>query len=78
MKEDYSFERIGWYFRWCNVGECYDKVAKVIGLEYPGGPKVDKLAHQGKVTYDLPLPLNDKTYNFSFSGIKSAVINLST
>ena len=75
MKEDYSFERIGGTLDDA-VGECYDKVAKVIGLEYPGGPKVDKLAHQGKVTYDLPLPLNDKTYNFSFSGIKSAVINL--
>ena len=60
MKEDYSFERIGGTLDDA-VGECYDKVAKVIGLEYPGGPKVDKLAHQGKVTYDLPLPLNDKT-----------------
>ena len=59
MKEDYSFERIGGTLDDA-VGECYDKVAKVIGLEYPGGPKVDKLAHQGKVTYDLPLPLNDK------------------
>lgn len=56
MKEDYSFERIGGTLDDA-VGECYDKVAKVIGLEYPGGPKVDKLAHQGKVTYDLPLPL---------------------
>ena len=51
MKEDYSFERIGGTLDDA-VGECYDKVAKVIGLEYPGGPKVDKLAHQGKVTYD--------------------------
>ena len=68
MKEDYSFERIGGTLDDA-VGECYDKVAKVIGSEYPGGPKVDKLAHQGKVTYDLPLPLNDKTYNFSFNSI---------
>ncbi len=75
MKEDYSFQKIGGTLDDA-VGECYDKVAKVIGLEYPGGPKVDKLAYQGKPTYDLPLPLNDKTYNFSFSGIKSAVINL--
>ena len=59
MKEDYSFERIGGTLDDA-VGECYDKVAKVIGLEYPGGPKVDKLAHQGKVTYDLPLPLTIK------------------
>ena len=75
MKEDYSFKKIGGTLDDA-VGECYDKVAKVIGLEYPGGPKVDKLAHIGNDTYDLPYPLNDDTYNFSFSGIKSAVINL--
>lgn len=75
MKEDYSFERIGSTLDDA-VGEAYDKVAKVIGLEYPGGPKVDKLAFDGKDTYDLPYPLDDDTYNFSFSGIKSAVVNL--
>ena len=47
-----------------------------MGLEYPGGPKVDKLAHMGKPTYKLPIPMNDDSYNFSFSGLKSAVINL--
>ena len=47
-----------------------------MGIPYPGGPLVDKLAHTGKHTYELPLPLDDDTYNFSFSGIKSAVINL--
>ena len=75
MKEDYSFTKIGGTLDDA-VGECYDKVAKVLGLEYPGGPKVDKLAHLGKDTYNLPYPLDDSTYNFSFSGIKSAVINL--
>ena len=75
MKEDYSFEKIGGTLDDA-VGECYDKVAKVVGIPYPGGPTVDKLAHIGKDTYDLPYPLDDKTYNFSFSGIKSAVINL--
>ena len=75
MDKDYSFKKIGGTLDDA-VGECYDKVAKVVGLEYPGGPKVDKLAHEGKDTYDLPYPLNDSTYNFSFSGIKSAVINL--
>ncbi len=75
MKEDYSFQKIGGTLDDA-IGECYDKVAKVIGLEYPGGPKVDKLAHQGNDTYNLPYPLDDKSYNFSFSGIKSAVINL--
>jgi len=75
MGEDYSFKRIGGTLDDA-IGECYDKVAKIIGLEYPGGPKVDKLAHLGQDTYNLPYPLNDNTYNFSFSGIKSAVINL--
>lgn len=75
MKEDYSFEKIGSTVDDA-VGEAYDKVAKVLGLEYPGGPKIDKLAKQGKDTYDLPIPMNDNSYNFSFSGIKSAVINL--
>ena len=75
MKENYSFEKIGGTLDDA-VGECYDKVARVINVPYPGGPLVDKLAHQGSDTYDLPLPLDDNTYNFSFSGIKSAVINL--
>ena len=75
MKEDYSFEKIGGTLDDA-VGEAYDKVARVIGLPYPGGPLVDKLAFKGKDTYNLPLPLDDDSYNFSFSGIKSAVINL--
>ena len=75
MKEDYSFKRIGSTLDDA-VGEAYDKVAKVCGLEYPGGPKVDKLAKIGSDTYDLPYPLDDDSYNFSFSGIKSAVVNL--
>lgn len=75
MKEDYSFERIGSTLDDA-VGEAYDKVAKVCGLEYPGGPLVDKLSKEGKDSYDLPMPLDDDSYNFSFSGIKSAVINL--
>ncbi len=75
MKEDYSFKRIGSTLDDA-VGEAYDKVAKVCGLEYPGGPKVDKLAKEGNDTYDLPYPLDDDSYNFSFSGIKSAVVNI--
>lgn len=75
MDSDYSFKRIGSTLDDA-VGECYDKVAKVIGLEYPGGPKIDKLAKLGSDTYQLPYPLNDNSYNFSFSGIKSAVVNL--
>lgn len=75
MREDYSFRKIGSTLDDA-IGEAYDKVAKVCGLEYPGGPKVDKLAKEGKDTYDLPYPLDDDSYNFSFSGIKSAVVNI--
>ncbi len=75
MKEDYSFERIGSTLDDA-VGEAYDKVAKILGLDYPGGPAVDRLSKLGEDTYALPYPLDDKTYNFSFSGIKSAVVNL--
>ena len=53
MKENYSFEKLGGTLDDA-VGEAYDKVARVIGLAYPGGPKVDKLASQGKDVYDLP------------------------
>ncbi len=75
MKEDYNFEVIGSTLDDA-VGEVYDKVARVIDIGYPGGPKVDELAHIGEDTYDLPLPLDDSSFNFSFSGLKSAVINL--
>ena len=75
MKENYSFEKIGGTLDDA-VGECYDKVVRVLGLPYPGGPSIDKLSKEGNDTYKLPLPLNDDSYNFSFSGIKSAVINL--
>ena len=57
------------------VGESFDKVAKLLGLSYPGGPKIEKFAQNGNVNaYDLPHPLkNKKNINFSFSGIKTAV-----
>ncbi len=75
MKEDYSFEKIGGTLDDA-VGESYDKVARVLDLPYPGGPAIDKMCLIGKDTYSLPLPLDDNSYNFSFSGLKSAVINL--
>lgn len=75
MEKDYSFKKIGGTLDDA-VGEAYDKVARILDLPYPGGPKLDKLAHTGSDTYNLPLPLDDNSYNFSFSGIKSAVINL--
>ena len=75
MDKDYSFHKIGSTLDDA-VGEAYDKVAKVLGLSYPGGPIIDKLSKEGNDTYNLPIPLDDNSYNFSFSGIKSAVINL--
>ena len=57
------------------IGEAYDKVARVIGLEYPGGPKIDKLAKEGKTNIELPETHFDNL-DFSFSGIKTAVLNL--
>lgn len=58
------------------VGEAYDKVARVLGLPYPGGPIIDKLAKKCQKFYPLPTIKDDGTLNFSFSGLKSAVINL--
>ncbi len=75
MKYDYDFEVIGSTLDDA-VGEVYDKVARVLDLPYPGGPKIDALSLLGEDTYTLPLPLDDDSYNFSFSGLKSAVINL--
>ncbi len=59
------------------IGEAFDKVARVVGLGYPGGPKVDKLAKQGKPNISLPKThFDEETLDFSFSGIKTAVINV--
>lgn len=57
------------------IGEAFDKVARVIGLGYPGGPKVDKLAKEGNSNIELPRTYFDNL-DFSFSGIKTAVLNL--
>lgn len=57
------------------VGEAFDKVARVIGLGYPGGPKIEKLAKDGEPTIQLPKP-HMENLDFSFSGLKTAVINL--
>ncbi len=57
------------------IGEAFDKVARVVGLGYPGGPKVDNLAKEGKAIIELPKTHIDNL-DFSFSGIKTAVINL--
>ncbi|MBM7705083.1 tRNA (adenosine(37)-N6)-threonylcarbamoyltransferase complex transferase subunit TsaD [Metabacillus iocasae] len=57
------------------AGEAYDKVARTLNLPYPGGPHIDRLAHEGEPTYKLPRAWLEGTYDFSFSGLKSAVIN---
>lgn len=75
MEDNFKFEIIGSTLDDA-VGETYDKVARVIGVGYPGGPVLDKLAKSGNHTYNLPNPLPNDLYNFSFSGLKSAVINL--
>lgn len=76
MKEHYSFQVIGETLDDA-VGEAYDKVARVLGLPYPGGPLVDKKAALGKDIYPLPRPMIDSgDFQFSFSGLKSHVINL--
>jgi N6-L-threonylcarbamoyladenine synthase len=75
MKGDYEFEHLGGTLDDA-VGECYDKVARVLGLRYPGGPSIEKAALEGEHTYDLPIPMNDDSFNMSFSGLKSAIINL--
>ena len=57
-------------------GEAFDKVAKILGLPYPGGPQIEKLAREGAPNIKLPRPLKkEKNLNFSFSGLKTAVIN---
>ena len=58
------------------AGEAYDKVARAIGLGYPGGPLVDELAKQGEANIEFPKAMyKEENYDFSFSGIKSAVLN---
>jgi N6-L-threonylcarbamoyladenine synthase len=76
MKEHYQFEILGQTLDDA-IGEAFDKVGRVMGLSYPAGVKVDNLAMTGKHSYKLPLVYLDKNdFNFSFSGIKSAVLNL--
>ena len=77
VKDYYDFEVFGSTIDDA-VGEAFDKVARVIGLEYPGGPNVEKLAKQGKNVVELPKMLKNYQGNeldFSYSGLKTAVIN---
>lgn len=75
MKEENSFEIIG-ETRDDAAGEAYDKVARTLGLPYPGGVQIDKLAAEGEDTFHFPRAMiDDESYDFSFSGLKSAFIN---
>lgn len=75
MEDDYKFKVLGRTLDDA-IGEVYDKVAKVLDLPYPGGPNIEKYALQGTPSYDLPKPMNNDELNFSYSGLKSSVINL--
>lgn len=76
MKDHMEFEIVA-STRDDAIGECYDKVARVLGLPYPGGIPIDRLAKEGQHTYKLATPLKgEHTLDLSFSGLKTNVINL--
>lgn len=75
MKDHLHFEILG-QTRDDAAGEAFDKVARSLQLPYPGGPYIDKLAKEGKPSIPLPRALMDNSFDFSFSGLKSAVINV--
>ncbi|MBA4495575.1 tRNA (adenosine(37)-N6)-threonylcarbamoyltransferase complex transferase subunit TsaD [Paenactinomyces guangxiensis] len=76
MEHHNQFRRLG-RTRDDAAGEAFDKVARLMGLPYPGGPHIDRLAAEGKPAYDLPRAwLEPDSLDFSFSGLKSAVIHL--
>ena len=75
METEYDFKVIG-ETRDDAIGEAYDKVSRVLGTGYPGGPVIDKMAKSGKEHYHLPTPKVDSPYDFSFSGLKTAVLQL--
>ena len=75
MKNDWDFKIIG--TTWDDaIGEAYDKVSRILGLGYPGGPVIDRIAKEGKPHYTLPVPRTANPYDFSFSGLKTAVLQL--
>lgn len=75
MNGDYNFNLLGSTLDDA-IGEAYDKVARILDIPYPGGPNVEKLASDGQISYKLSTPVDDDTFNFSYSGLKSNVINL--
>ncbi len=72
MKDAGSMELVG-TTRDDSVGEAYDKVGRMLGLGFPGGPVIDRIAKTGKPTTRFPRPMLGKGFEFSFSGLKSAV-----
>ena len=75
LREEGVYEVIG-ETRDDAAGEAYDKVARALGLPYPGGPQIDRLAQKGQTNIDFPIAwLEEGSYDFSFSGLKSAVMN---
>jgi len=75
MKDESSFLYVGSTLDDA-IGECFDKVARILDMPYPGGPNIEKIACLGKDIYPMPKILDDDSCNFSFSGIKSHVNNL--
>ena len=77
LVEDYGKIRIYGRTRDDAAGEAFDKVARAVGLGYPGGPKLEKMAKEGNPhAYHFPTAkMEDAPYDFSFSGVKSAVLN---
>ena len=75
MKDHYEFEVLGQTLDDA-IGEAYDKVGRVMNFNYPAGKAVDEAAHRGKHAYTLPVYESKNDFNFSFSGVKSGVLNL--
>lgn len=75
MESENSFKYIGSTLDDA-VGECFDKVARILDMPYPGGPNIERLASGGEDSYQMPKILDNDSFDFSFSGIKSHVNNL--
>ena len=75
MENEWDFKVIG-TTQDDEIGEAYDKVSRVLGTGYPGGPIMDKMAKEGKPHYTLPTPKVHGKYDYSFSGLKTAVLQL--
>lgn len=73
VKDYFDFEIIGETLDDA-AGEAFDKVARILDLEYPGGPLIDELSEKAKTAYNFPKPLYNKGFDFSFSGLKTSVL----